>query len=256
MKLVSFFVLSLAVHAGALVYPVSFHRQNNVELVQVTILPIEQESFGGNANGGTGNPAPRAGSKPVTRTPPSVQPPLQSRPPDNSEPKVTSVEAPTTARNSEIALGPATTKYDENYGAATYGSTSIFVEGAGTGGVGIGTVRGASGTGTGNGNEHGSFQNGVVTIQARLRESFRPEYPDHARRQNREGRVLLRVLVDDQGRSRQVEVHSSSGSDALDRSAVEAIKRWRFHPAHYGDQPVESWLRIPIEFRLTEVKSW
>lgn len=254
MKLVSFFVLSLAMHAGALVYPVSFHRQNNVELVQVTILPIEQESFGGNDNGGSGDPAPRTGSKLVTRTAPNVQPSVRSKSLSNSDPQVTSIEAPTTARNSEIALGPATAKYDENYRAGTYGSTSIFVEG--TGGVGIGTVSGASGTGAGNGNEHGSSQNGVVTIQARLRESFRPEYPDHARRQNREGRVLLRVLVDDQGRSRQVEVHSSSGSDALDRSAVEAIKRWRFHPAHYGDQPVESWLRIPIEFRLTEVKSW
>jgi protein TonB len=256
MKLVSFFVLSLAVHAGALVYPVSFHRQNNVELVQVTILPIEQESFGGNANGGTGNPAPRAGSKPVTRTPPSVQPPLQSRPPGNSEPKVTSVEAPTTVSNTEIAMAAATAKYDESYGAGTYGSTSMGAQnlGMGLGGTGIGS--GASGTGSGNGNGHGSSENGVVTIQARIRESFRPDYPDNARRQNREGRVLLRVLVDDQGRSRQVEVHSSSGSDALDRSAVEAIKRWRFHPAHYGDQPVESWLRIPIEFRLTEVKSW
>jgi periplasmic protein TonB len=66
--------------------------------------------------------------------------------------------------------------------------------------------------------------------------------------------VLLRVLVDDQGRSKQVEINSSSGSDALDRAAAEAIKRWRFHPARYGDQAVESWLRIPIEFTLAEAR--
>jgi protein TonB len=42
----------------------------------------------------------------------------------------------------------------------------------------------------------------------------------------------------------------------LDRAAAEAIKRWRFHPARYGDKAVESWLRIPIEFRLADAKSW
>jgi protein TonB len=53
-----------------------------------------------------------------------------------------------------------------------------------------------------------------------------------------------------------VEINSSSGDDALDRAAAEAIRRWRFHPARYGDKPVESWLRIPIEFRLADAKSW
>ena len=62
--------------------------------------------------------------------------------------------------------------------------------------------------------------------------------------------MLLRVLIDDQGRAKKVEVNTSSGSELLDRAAAEAIKRWRFHPARYGDKPVESWIRIPIEFRL------
>ena len=64
--------------------------------------------------------------------------------------------------------------------------------------------------------------------------------------------MLLRVLVDDQGFSKQVEVNRSSGSDTLDRAAAEAIKRWRFYPARYGDKPIESWLRVPIEFRLDD----
>jgi protein TonB len=42
----------------------------------------------------------------------------------------------------------------------------------------------------------------------------------------------------------------------LDRAAAEAIQRWRFYPARYGDWPIESWLRIPIEFRLADAKSW
>ena len=64
--------------------------------------------------------------------------------------------------------------------------------------------------------------------------------------------MLLRVLVDNQGRSKEVEINRSSGSDALDRAAAEAIKRWRFYPARHGDKVVESWLRVPIEFRLDD----
>ena len=116
---------------------------------------------------------------------------------------------------------------------------------------------GSSGSGCGtSATDQGSSGNGTASTQARYRDTPRPDYPESARREGREGRVLLRVLVDDQGRSKQVEINSSSGSEALDRAAAEAIKRWRFHPARYGDKPVESWLRIPIEFRLADAKSW
>jgi protein TonB len=52
-----------------------------------------------------------------------------------------------------------------------------------------------------------------------------------------------------------VEINSSSGTAVLDRAAAEAIRRWRFHPARHGDRPVESWLRIPIEFRLGDANT-
>ncbi len=94
----------------------------------------------------------------------------------------------------------------------------------------------------------------VVTrfVQVRYAYSPKPEYPDGARREGKEGRVLLRVLVDAEGRSKSIQVTGSSGNEALDQSAAEAIKRWRFSPARYGDEPVASWVRIPIDFRLTE----
>ena len=104
------------------------------------------------------------------------------------------------------------------------------------------------------GNGQGSSGNGAVLTQARYSETPKPVYPESARSEGREGQVLLRVLVDDQGRSKHVEINSSSGSEALDRAAAEAIKRWRFIPARYGDKAVESWIRIPIEFRLADAK--
>jgi protein TonB len=63
------------------------------------------------------------------------------------------------------------------------------------------------------------------------------------------------VLVDEQGKSKSVEIDDSSGSEALDRAAAEAIKRWRFSPARYGNKSVESWVKIPIDFRLTDAQN-
>ncbi len=161
-----------------------------------------------------------------------------------------------------MALVSAIASSAETVGAAISGPAGNDANGSGTGltGTGNGNGFGSSGTGfgrgSGNGNGSGSFGAGIALTQARYRETPRPDYPESARRDGREGRVLLRVLVDDQGRSKQVEINNSSGSDALDRAAAEAIKRWRFHPARHGDKPVESWLRIPIEFRLADAKSW
>jgi protein TonB len=82
--------------------------------------------------------------------------------------------------------------------------------------------------------------------------SPKPKYPDSARKEGREGTVVLRVLVDEEGRSRSLEVNRSSGFEALDKAAIETVSRWRFHAARYGDKRVASWVRIPIEFHLTE----
>jgi len=64
----------------------------------------------------------------------------------------------------------------------------------------------------------------------------------------------LRVLVDAEGRTKAIEVNTSSGNDLLDRAATEAIKKWRFVPAHTGTKPIETWVKIPIEFQLSNAK--
>jgi protein TonB len=157
-----------------------------------------------------------------------------------------------------MALVSAMANSAETAGAAISTSTDNVANGSGAGlvGTGSGSRSSSTGFGRGSGNGSGSSGTGIALTQARYRDTPRPDYPESARREAREGRVLLRVLVDDQGHSKQVEISSSSGDDALDRAAAEAIRRWRFHPARYGDKPVESWLRIPIEFRLADAKSW
>lgn len=78
----------------------------------------------------------------------------------------------------------------------------------------------------------------------------RPGYPALSRRLREEGQVTLRVLVSPDGQPAQVELRTSSGSERLDRAAREAVARWRFVPARRGDSAIESWVLVPIVFKL------
>ncbi|MCL4800326.1 MAG: energy transducer TonB, partial [Burkholderiales bacterium] len=77
-----------------------------------------------------------------------------------------------------------------------------------------------------------------------------PRYPLAARRDGIEGRVTVRVLVSAQGTPARVEIAQSSGSEILDRAAVQAVSAWRFAPARRGSQPVDAWVLVPVEFHL------
>lgn len=77
-----------------------------------------------------------------------------------------------------------------------------------------------------------------------------PQYPALSRRLGEEGRVMLRVFVDDRGLPARVEIRTSSGHDRLDHSALEAVKQWKFIPARRGDQAVSGWVVVPISFSL------
>lgn len=77
-----------------------------------------------------------------------------------------------------------------------------------------------------------------------------PIYPRAAKRMGEQGRVMLRAHVLPSGQPESVEVKATSGSPRLDEAALEAVRRWRFVPAHHGDQAVSSWVVIPISFSL------
>jgi len=269
MRLVSFFILSVALHAAALAYPVSFGARSQGELIEVTILLIEQETIGGKSNRGSENPAPPASSKPAMRVSPTVRPSGQSNPAATApaptainrssapEPKTLPVEASDGLSDGRIALASPVANSASIQSSALMDSLGNAVNGRGTNGNGSGgSGLGSGGTASVNASGQGRAENGIVMTQARYRDTPRPSYPESARREGHEGRVLLRVLVDDQGRTETVEINDSSGSAALDRAAAEAIQRWLFHPARYDDRPIASWLRIPIEFRLADAKSW
>ncbi|AOJ34235.1 energy transducer TonB [Burkholderia metallica] len=77
-----------------------------------------------------------------------------------------------------------------------------------------------------------------------------PDYPAFAQDQGWEGRVVLRVHVLASGSPDSVEVRTSSGRRMLDTAAVAAVKRWTFVPAKRGDEAVDGWVNVPIDFKL------
>ncbi|MCK4461026.1 MAG: TonB family protein [candidate division Zixibacteria bacterium] len=78
-----------------------------------------------------------------------------------------------------------------------------------------------------------------------------PEYPPLARRAGVEGKVLLWVLVDIEGRAREVRVHEESNPGyGFGDYAARAARGAAFAPAISNHQPVRCWVSIPVVFEL------
>jgi protein TonB len=79
-------------------------------------------------------------------------------------------------------------------------------------------------------------------------------YPRDAIVRHLEGTVLLRVLVDENGKPIQVEIEKSSGQPVLDRSArSQVLDKWLFQPAVVQGQHVKAWARVPVTFNLNQM---
>ncbi len=78
----------------------------------------------------------------------------------------------------------------------------------------------------------------------------KPGYPAISKRLGEQGKVLLRVLIDADGKPQKVEINQSSGFDRLDRQAQEAVMRWRFVPGKRNGVPQSMWNLVPIHFVL------
>lgn len=80
--------------------------------------------------------------------------------------------------------------------------------------------------------------------------SPRPEYPAEAMRRNETGRVLLRVDVGADGIPTDIDFVHRSGSQSLDRAAMDAVREWRFTPARKEGRAVAGQVTVPMDFVL------
>src|SRR5688500_9384961 len=103
MRSASFFILSVSLHVAALAYPVSFGGRSQANLIQVTILPLEQEG-GAGGQGGNGSPTAPRDEKSHRARPSAMEPRVDPKPSANLESEVLSANNVATASDSSIAL--------------------------------------------------------------------------------------------------------------------------------------------------------
>ena len=80
----------------------------------------------------------------------------------------------------------------------------------------------------------------------------RPPYPILAREQGWEGTVVLRLVINPDGKVSSAEPRQSSGFPLLDESAVQAVQQWTFLPAKNGEFPITAVVDLPIRFDLDQ----
>jgi protein TonB len=74
-------------------------------------------------------------------------------------------------------------------------------------------------------------------------------YPEMAKKNNIEGKVVVRVLVDPKGHPKKY-VIDASDNKILEKAAVDAVMSTNFSPGVQNGNPVYVWVSIPIDFQL------
>lgn len=77
-----------------------------------------------------------------------------------------------------------------------------------------------------------------------------PDYPSLSMRLNEQGRVVLRVVLGEDGHVAGAEVKTGSGYRRLDDAALNAVKTWRCKPAMRGGVAVPAVALQPFDFIL------
>jgi len=215
----------LLIHGALLLIPISFlavqkvpWREVEFRLAEETPPPIPQP-----------RPAPKPKPKPVARDVPlktEPAPPVRAVEPAPVIPEKAWVE-PAVATNNPAATVAAAEPAAKPSGEAKAGNPG-------------GGIRGGTPGGSGGEDNYPYFFHREM-----------PVYPAAARRMGREGKVVLRLFIDEAGKLQHVEVVESSGFD-FTRAAVEAVKKSTYRPALQNGRPVPSRAILPVQFVLKD----
>jgi TonB family protein len=78
----------------------------------------------------------------------------------------------------------------------------------------------------------------------------KPEYPPLALKERVEGKVILQVVIDEDGNVVEAEVLFAQPPGIFEEAAIRAIKQWKFKPAKQYDKPIKVLIAWPVDFRL------
>jgi protein TonB len=76
----------------------------------------------------------------------------------------------------------------------------------------------------------------------------KPQFPSFVWKTGMEGQVIVRVLIDTDGKPLDTQILKSTSS-VFEDGVIEAVMKSTFSPAQMGQGPVTAWLTIPFKFR-------
>jgi len=79
--------------------------------------------------------------------------------------------------------------------------------------------------------------------------SVQPAYPTDMRKAKIEGSVTLVFILNESGAVEEPQVQRSSRPE-FERPALEAVRKWKFKPGTKDGQPVRTYMKLPIQFRI------
>lgn len=240
-----------------LLFTVSFSKtvqqkvKDTVTLIAPVLEPLkpQKQTMQGGGGGGDRSPIPQAkGKLPKIALKQFVPPTEIIR---NEHPKLVmepTIVAPPDAVLPNVNL-PNIGDPLARIGPPSNGSGSGGGIGSGSGG-GIGSGSGAGlGPGSGGGFGGGAFRVGGGVSQPAVIYKVDPEYSEEARKAKYSGTVLLQLVVDVDGRAKNIKVVKGVGL-GLDEKAIEAVQKWKFSPGKKNGSAVPVYATVEVNFRL------
>ena len=111
-----------------------------------------------------------------------------------------------------------------------------------------------SGEGNGGGVMTSGFGNvieeGEADVPPIKRVFIPPQYPSRARDEGIEGKVIAKLLIDENGEVISIRILKEPRHWGFGTSVIEAAQKWKFEPAKLNNLPVKVWATQVIEFKL------
>lgn len=167
----------------------------------------------------------------VAELPPPVEEEVATPPPETESPPEAAPEPQLAETEQEI---PLTADLE-------------VAAGAGGGLAGFGEIRALA---TGQAATEDAFDVADLEKRPEAVSQVAPSYPPELRKARIEGVVTVIFVLDESGRVEDPRVEASSRPE-FEKPALEAIRKWRFRPGEKDGQPVRTYIRIPMRFRVS-----
>ena len=101
-------------------------------------------------------------------------------------------------------------------------------------------------------NYDGVYNLDGVDEPPRLIRAFPPKYPQIAKAEKIEGRIVVELIVTKEGTPKNAWVIDAEPPDIFEEAALEAVRQYRFAPGTKNGEAVEVRVKLPIQFELGE----